>query len=145
MAGKGKKIIAAVVLLAAAGAAVGFYMWNKPHRDVASAGGIKAGAAALYTTFITDSAAAKKNYLQQVVEVKGVVHSTSKNQQNQTIITFKTATEGAYINCTMEGAADDIKEGSDITVKGICAGLGQADADLGIMGDVYLVRCYTVK
>lgn len=145
MAGKGKKITAAVLLLAAIGAAVAFYMWNKPHRDVSSTDGIKVAAAVLYKTFITDSVTAKKNYLQQVVEIKGIVNGLSKNQQGQTVITFKTAIEGAYINCTMEGGANEIKEGNGLAVKGICEGIGQADADLGIMGDVYLVRCYTVK
>ena len=124
-------------------AGIGYYFWNKPHRDVAGASGIKTNAAALYKAFTTDSAAANKNFIEQVIEVSGMVSSVSKNQQNQTIILIKTTTESAYINCTMEQQSVDIKEANNINIKGICNGLG--DAELGIMGDVYLVRCYLVK
>jgi tRNA_anti-like len=145
MAGKAKKIISAILVLAIAGAVTGYYIWNKPHQDVAGATGKKVAAVELYRSFIADSASAKKNYLQQILEVSGIVASISKNQQQQTVVLIKTATEGASVNCTLEGPADGIKEGNTISVKGICDGIGQGDADLGIMGDVYLVRCFLVK
>jgi hypothetical protein len=72
------------------------------------------------------------------------VKSISKNLQNQTVVILKTNTEGSYINCTMEGAAENIKEESSVIIKGVCQGI-QGDADLGIMGDVYLIRCYTAE
>ncbi len=142
MAGKAKKIAIGILVLAVAGAVAGYFMWNKPHQDVADAAGKKVTAIELYHSFTTDSVAAKKNYIQQVLEVSGIVSSISKNQQQQVVVLIKTATEGASVNCTMEGPASNIKEGSTISVKGICDGIGQGDADLGIMGDVYLVRCY---
>lgn len=145
MAGRAKKILTVVLLLTIIAAGAGYYLWNKPHKNVAAADSIKVAAAVLYKAFITDTIVAKNNYLQKVVEVKGSVNAVTENQQGQTLVTLKTATGGAYINCTMEGDANGIKEGSEITVKGICEGIGQADADLGIPGDVYLVRCYVVK
>ena len=145
MAGKAKKILSLVLILAVITAGAGYYFWNKPHQDVSGAEGIKTEATALYKTFITDSVAAKKNYLQKVVQVKGIVNAVSKNQQNQTVVTIKTGTEGAYINCTMEGEVVNIKEGNETTIKGICEGIAEGDAEMGIVGDVYLVRCYLVK
>ena len=145
MAGKAKKIISAVLILVLIAAAAGYYLWNKPHQNVSDADGIKTEATTLYKIFITDSVAAKKNFLQQVLQVKGIVNGISKNQQSQTVVTIKTGTEVAYINCTMEGEAVNIKEGNEVMIKGICEGIGEGDAEMGIMGDVYLVRCYQVK
>lgn len=145
MAGKVKKIAIVILILAVAGAIAGYCLWNKPHQDVADAAAKKVTAIELYHSFTTDSVIAKKNYIQQVLEVSGVVSSISKNQQQQVVILIKTATEGASVNCTMEGPANNIKEGSTISIKGICDGIGQGDADLGIMSDVYLVRCYLVN
>ncbi len=145
MAGKAKKIITAILVLALAGAAACYYIWNKPHQDVESAAAVKTTATELYKSFTTDSVTAKKNYDQQVLEVSGMVSAVSKNQQNQTVLLIKTDTDGASVNCTMEGEPAAFSVGSTVTIKGICDGLGQGDADLGIMGDVYLVRCYSVK
>lgn len=145
MTGKAKKILSVIAILALSGAVTGYFLWNKPHQDVADAAGKKVAATDLYQSFTSDSVSAKKNYIQQVLEVSGVVASVSKNQQQQTVVLIKTATDGASVNCTMEGPADGIKEGSTLAIKGICDGIGQGDADLGIMGDVYLVRCFLVK
>jgi tRNA_anti-like len=144
MAGK-KKVLIIISLIVLAVAYVGYYMWNKPAVNVAGADGVKAAAALLYKTFSTDSVIAKKQYAQQIVEVAGVVNGSSVNQQNQTVVLLNTGMEGANINCTLEGKAEHIKNGDSIVLKGICNGLGQGDADLGILGDVYLVRCYEVK
>lgn len=134
-----------IVVLALAGAAIGYYLWNKPHLDVATATAVNTEATVLYNAFSTDSVAAKKNYTQQVLEVTGTISSISKNQQGQTLVLLKTATEAAYINCTMEGEVAKEKEGDAVAIKGICNGMGQGDVDLGIMGDVYLVRCYIIQ
>lgn len=145
MAGKAKKILSVIIVLTLVGAALGYFIWNKPHLDIAGATGTKVVATELYKAFTTDSVSAKQYYIQQVLEVSGTVNSISKNQQNQALVLIKTGADGAFINCTMEGPADDIKEGATVAIKGICSGIGQGDADLGIMGDVYLVRGYLVK
>lgn len=145
MAGKAKKVALSLLVLIIIAGIVGYSLWNKPHTDVSSADAIKTDALSLYQSFTTDSANAKKKFLLQVVEVSGTVSSVNTNQQNQQIVLVKTATDGANINCTMEKAIDNIHPGTAISIKGICEGLGQGDADLGIPGDLYLVRCYPVK
>ena len=139
----GKKKVAAVLLICTVIAALaGYYMWNKPHLDVAAANAPKIEAGILYNSFITDSSSALKKYGQQVVEVSGTITGISKNQQQQTVLLLSTGVEGASINCTMEGSSDKVTVSEAVSVKGICEGLGQGDADLGILGDLYLVRCY---
>lgn len=145
MAGKKKVFITVSLFVVLTGAYIVYYLWNKPGIDVSGSDGVKTAAAVLYKTFSTDSLLAKKEYTQQVLEVAGKVNGTSVNQQNQTVVLLATGTDGGNINCTMEGKTGNIKTGDSIIVKGICNGIGQGDADLGILGDVYLIRCYQVK
>jgi hypothetical protein len=132
-----------VILLLAVG--TGYYMYNKPAQDVQSAEGKKVMAVALYDGFAKDSMAAKRNYSGKILQVSGVATQVSKNQQNNTVVLLRTNSEGAFVNCTIEGSAQGIVTGSMVEIKGICNGMGEGDADLGILGDVYLVRCHVVK
>ncbi|MES2849163.1 MAG: hypothetical protein V4685_08910 [Bacteroidota bacterium] len=134
-----------IVVLALVGASAGYFLWNKPHKDVSASEGIKANAPDLYQAFITDSAAANAKYIDKVVEVSGTIKSTSVNQQQQKVVSLQTKAGDAAVNCTMEQKDAIIKEGIEIKIKGICSGLGEGDADLGIMGDVYLIRCYIAE
>jgi flagellar basal body-associated protein FliL len=145
MNSKLRKIILVVLLVMAAGGAVGYFLWNKPHKDVFSANSIQSTAATLYQSFIKDSAAANVKYIDKVVEVSGIVKTISVNQQQQKVVSLQTGSGDAAINCTMEQKDAVIKEGTAIKIKGICSGLGEGDADLGIMGDVYLIRCYIAE
>lgn len=140
-----KTILYTLLLLAIGGGSVGYYMWNKPHRSVEGASGIKVAANDLYNAYNKDSAAANKQYTDKVVEVSGTVAKATTNQQNQVVVLLQTPQEGGYINCTMEGGNPNAKEGVSITVKGICSGYNGGDADLGLPGDVVLTRCYPVK
>jgi uncharacterized protein (DUF1330 family) len=141
-----KIIIFSVLAIAITGVLSAYLLYNKKHLDVQSADAIHVSAGELYKTFITDSTAAKKNFDGKILLVSGVVTSVSKNQQNQPIVLLKTDSDGASINCTMEGSLDNNRApGSHISIKGICNGIGQGDADLGIAGDVYLIRSYTSK
>ena len=132
----------AVIIIAGA---IGFYFYNKGPVNVKNATAIKTEAVNLYQSFLKDSATAKKTFLNNVLEVSGMVMKVSKNLENQVIVMLQTNEAGAYINCTMEKDAVVLPENKQATLKGICTGMGMGDADLGIMGDVYLVRCYLVK
>lgn len=140
-----KTIVFSLLGLFAIAAGIGFYLYNKGPVDVKHASGTKVIAAELYATFSKDSITAKKKYINNILEAAGTVVRISKNQQNQDIIFLKTNEAGAFINCTMEGPVENIKENDNIVIKGICTGMGMGDTDLGILGDVYLGRCYLVK
>lgn len=127
-------IIVAVIII--------YMVWNKPHRDVEDADAIKISAVELYNSLATDSANAKSLYINKVVAVSGVVKEVSKNQQNQQVVLLKTNVSGGYINCTMEVKSDNIKEGSNVLLKGICSGYIGGDKEMDLPGDVFLTRCY---
>ena len=145
MAGTPKKIVIIFCLITFIGLVAGFYLWNKPHQNIANATAIKIDAVTLYKVFSTDSITANKKFIQQVIEVSGIINSISKNQHNQMVTLIKTDTDGAFINCTLEQESNALLAGQSINIKGICNGIGQGDADIGIKGDVYLVRCYLAK
>lgn len=143
---KTKKVVWLVLLfLAVSGAAVGYYLFNKGPRDVKNSRGIKIPATELYKIFSTDSSTAYKKYSNQVLETAGMVETVTLNKEQVQLVTLKTGTEGAFINCTMDENNQNIQPGVLITLKGICSGIGEGDPDLGIMGDVYLSRCYLMK
>jgi pectate lyase len=145
MTTKKKIILLAVIVLVLVAVMVGYYFYTKGPIDVKGASGKKISAIELYKTFSTDSLSAKKQFLEKILEVSGTVVQVSQNQQNQAIVLLKTTTEGASVNCTLEGATNAVKEGDNISIKGICSGMGEGDVDMGITGDVYLIRCYMVK
>jgi hypothetical protein len=135
-------IFSVIIIIAAA---TGFYFYNKGPVNVQSSRSIKINAAALYQIFLADSLQAKKNYADKVLEVSGTIKQVSKNQQNQVIVMLQTNEAGAFINCTLEEDKTGLIENKPVTLKGICTGMGMGDAELGILGDVYLTRCYIVN
>ena len=140
-----KKIFLVILVLAVIGAATSYLLWNKPHQDVASSKAAKVLASDLYQIFSADSFVANKQYLQQVVLVSGLLKEVSTNQQQQVVAKLVTGVEGAYINCTFEERMPKLITGDTVTVKGICGGLDEGNPELGIPGDLYLLRCYISK
>ncbi len=146
MTSKTKKILLAVIIAIIGIAAImGYVLWNKPHKNVEAADATKITAVDLYNIFVTDSAKARSSYADKVLLVSGKVNRVSPNQQGQQVIYIETPVSGAYINCTMEEKSDGIKAGDDITIKGICSGYISGDEDIGLPGDVFLVRGYLLK
>lgn len=143
-----RTILFTVLCLVAIGAAVAYYLYNKkPLNPDDVSPDTKTTSTELYQAFAKDTLTAKKNFSRkdEVVEVSGTVSNVSQNQDKQTIILLKTNVEGASVNCTMEGAVENIKEGNNVRLKGFCTGIGAGDADLGIVADVYMIRCYLIK
>lgn len=145
-----KTILVSILGLVLIAAFTGYKLYNKKHFSVESATPAAAvSAAELHNTFVTDSAAAKAKFIgdessQKVIEVNGEVTGITTDQLKHTVLKLKTATDGAFINCEMEGAAGSIKTGDKITLKGICTGY-LFEADLGIPGDVNMNRCFIKK
>ena len=137
-----KIILSAILAIVCIGIITGYLLWNKPHKDVESADAVKITAADLYNIFITDSSKARSSYTDKVLLVSGEINNVSINQQSQQVIFFKTTVAGAFINCTMEGKAEGLKAGAQVTIKGICSGYISGDADMGLPGDVFLIRGY---
>ncbi len=143
-----RTIVFTVLGLFAIGAGIGYYLYNKkPINPNDVSPDTKITSTELYQAFAKDTLIAKKDFSRrnEVVEVSGVVSGIAQNQDKQSIILLKTNVGDASVNCTMEGLFENIKEGDNVRLKGFCTGMGAGDADLGIVADVYMIRCYQVK
>ena len=133
--------ILAVILVAAF---IGWLMYNKGPRDIQLSYGIPVKSKDLYNQFSKDSIKANIKYVDKVLEVKGIVKKVAENNQHQQVLLLDSGIEDANVNCTMEERVT-VKEGDLVKIKGICSGMGQGDVDLGIKGDVYIIRAYFIK
>ena len=83
-------------------------------------------AVSLYNDFDADEEKANKIYLNQVLEVTGVLVNSQTSDYSNPILELETAGFGV-INITMAGANEldgiELKEGQMVTVKGECIGL----------------------
>jgi hypothetical protein len=140
-----KTIVATVLILALAAGGIGYYMYNKPHKNVQSANAVKVAGPDLYAAFVKDSAAANKTYTDKVLEISGEVVKSELDQQQNVFVHLKAGDDGSIINCSMEEKTAPFKIGDKIALKGICDGYNPGDTDMGLPGDVVVNRCYTVK
>ena len=137
-----RNIVVIFLAIVAIVAIVGYSIWNEPHRDIKSASAVKTTAVKLYSDLTKDSANMKSKFVNNVVIVSGEVKKVLKNQNGDQIILLKTNVSDGSVNCTMEEKANNVKPGNTISIKGICSGYIGGDLDMGLPGDVFLIRCY---
>ena len=143
MANRSKRnIFFILILLVSVSSIYAYFLWNKPHKNIQNATAININAVNLYNSFNIDSAKAKTRFLNQVIEVSGIVKSVSLNKNKKQIILLKTSMAGAFINCTAEENNIIVHAGDTVSLKGICIGYMGSDEEMGLPGDVYLIRCY---
>ncbi len=130
-----KKLLVIVLVIATIGGAVTFYLYNKPHRDVASEEAAHTLTAdALFDAFDADEVGANALYLDKVVEVTGEVAEVTENGAGQAVITLTAA------NAMMGGVSATMQQpgkvsvipGQTATVKCRCT---------GYLMDVILINC----
>ena len=151
MASKTKKTVLFSILgILLIATVIGYKLYNKKHFSVENATPVaEITAAELHKSFSTDSTVSNTKFIgdevnQKVIQVTGEVSEIKKDQQGSTILLLKTATSGAYINCTLEKAPESIDIGKTITIKGMCTGYNY-DAEMDIPGDVIVTRCLIIK
>jgi hypothetical protein len=151
MASKTKKTVLLSILgLVLIAAVIGYNLYNKKHFSVETATpAAEISATDLHKTFATDTTLAKNKFIgdevnHKVIQVSGEVSAIKKDQQGSTVILLKTATDGAFVNCTLEGKSDNITIGKSITIKGVCSGYNY-DSEMGIPGDVIITRGFISK
>ncbi len=135
-----KNILIGLVIAAIVGGGYGYYQWNKPHRDMASAkADMSLEAKVIYDEFTADENAANTKYLDKVIQVKGVVASTDK-QEGSTVITLDTGDPMGGVVCELDALAKhektEFQAGEEVVFKGTCSGK---------LSDVQLSRCVLVK
>lgn len=134
-----KKILFGLLIVTAAVAGTGFYLYNKPAEKTVTADAVfTVDAAALFNEFEQNEAQANKKYLNKVVAVKGKIASISPKDELGVSISLDADNEMAGVSCQVSEADNlgDLREGDVITVKGLCT---------GVLMDVVLVKCSVEK
>lgn len=131
-----KKLIPIIVLIAAIiGGGVVYFIYNKPHRDIASEeAAYTLTADELFDAFEADEQAANAKYLDKVVAVSGPLADVTANGAGQSVLTI-TATNAMLggISATMQSKeAPALTLGESVTVKCRCT---------GYLMDVILINC----
>ena len=135
-----KRILYLVLALVLLGAAAGFYLWNKPHKNMETAKADMAiDATALFNEFNTDENTATATYLDKTVAVSGKVRETTKGEDGTVKVSFDTGSDFGVL-CELDPLSQhprtDFAPGETATFKGICTGFNF---------DVQLTRCVEVK
>lgn len=124
------------IVLLIISAAVGWYLYNKPHTGVENVeADIHITAADLYNDFEHDEALANKKYLNKVIEVTGNV-SEVQNVNGSQIILLSSTSDAGGVSCQLTNDENNkkstVKKSTTITIKGRCS---------GYLMDVNLVDC----
>jgi hypothetical protein len=135
-----KNILSVIVVIGVMAGGYGYYLWNKPHQDMAAAKvDMALDAKLLYEEFMKDEAAANAKYLDKVIQVKGIVTSVDK-QNGTSLIMLETGDPMGGVACELDPltthAKSDFNEGEEVLFKGTCSGK---------LSDVQLSRCVLVK
>ncbi|RYY99846.1 MAG: hypothetical protein EOO11_03645 [Chitinophagaceae bacterium] len=142
-----KKILLTVIALSLVGGAI--YGWREYHRgnpDLADAEArYSLEAPALIAAFEKDTAAAGRQYVDQILAVTGPVRSIDA-VGNPVVIFIGTAGGLSSVRCSMDTAHAAtyraLTAGSKVTIKGRCTG-GEV-SDMGLGTDVSLKNCVVV-
>ena len=123
-----------LILLFAAGWA--FYLYNKPHLDVGHLRpAFRMDAADLYKAYAHDEAAANRNYVDKVIEVKGTISDETATDSNFSLF-LNTGDPLGVINCGFHRSRHTKQKfplkGTVVVIKGRCT---------GFLNDVNMVDC----
>ena len=119
-----KKIFFFALLAALLGTAgVWYFIFYRPshqQRDMTKVAFVLS-AADLVKDFQTNEAAANKKYLNQTLQLTGIVGDTSHNQMGQPTVLLKSGDDFTSVYCTLQ-APHSVVPGTSITLVGVCTG-----------------------
>jgi hypothetical protein len=144
-------IIAAVALAGILlGGGIGFYLFNKPHRDVQSAKiDYVLTSTQIVSEYLTDMDAANQKYLaadgdSKILEITGVVNKITENFNGQKVVLLKGSEDKAGVSATFTPETNSklagVKIGQTITVKGVIRSGASYDEDLELYENVILEK-----
>lgn len=119
-----KKIFLFVLVACLSATAVVYYLYNKPVEKVESMKGISVSALDLAKEYSSNEKAADTKYLDQAIEVTGLVTEIEQNQDGGTMVILQTDDPTAGIQCALRDAKISVTKGATVTIKGKCSGNG---------------------
>lgn len=124
MKSKYKILLVVLLLVALTAGFAGYFMWNKPKRDVENEKGVAVSAAQLVKEFQENENEANAKYLDKAIEVTGLVAEVSKNQDGKQTILLSSDDAFTGVFCTLKDTENtSLATGANVTIKGICSGM----------------------
>lgn len=135
-----KKIFIITLLIILGTSIVLYKIYNKPHIDIAvTEPDLSLDAEFITNEFISDENKANEEYLDQIIEIKGIIKRISY-ERGKTIISLGKEEMFGNVNCHMLPEENlelqNLKVGQTVTLKGICT---------GYLLNVILVRCVLIN
>ncbi len=132
-----KWIIAALLLIGIIGITTAYYIYNKPHAEVASMEvDHTVDATTLYASFDQNEKEANTEYLNDVIIVNGKLLTIEKSEDGGTTLIIDGGAMLGGVKCEMDSHSvhdlDSLEVGDPLKLKGICS---------GFLMDVIMVRC----
>jgi hypothetical protein len=115
-------IVLVVALITILTALIGF---NKKHADTAKVRpDFVITATTLQKEFEDNETAASARYINKIIEVSGIIASTSLSDSAHLNISLKTGSDISSVNCVFPAIGDlsKFKPGDEITLRGECSG-----------------------
>ncbi len=139
-----RKVLPFIIVLILAVAAYGwFFVYNKPHKDIAkSKTDFTFLATELSLKFETEAKKTNSKLNEKVLSIEGTIHSIS-NQDTLCFITLKgsknyvISSELTKDECT---SLRKLKTGDRVKLKGLYVGYFEADEDFEMIGDIKLKK-----
>ena len=124
-----KKIIYFVISIVIIAIVAGLYIWNKPHRNIASAKeDYSISAEEFYKEYSANEEAANKKYLNKIISVNGKISEIQLENANEPTLALKTTEDGITVSCGFDSKRlkdlKSLKTGDLVKIKGKCDGLG---------------------
>lgn len=141
-----RKIIVVIIILIAAGAIVGLYLYNKPAQITARGKAqVSIDAEKLVSAYVENEDAANASYLGKVIEVRGTISEVS-NEADHVKVLLSSGEGLDVVSCTipktgnMKHSPESLSTGQVVLVKGECTGFLS-----GLMNDVVMDKCIIVE
>ncbi|MFC2176552.1 hypothetical protein ACFLR1_06255 [Bacteroidota bacterium] len=117
---------------------IAYYMYNKPHRDVASEEALFVTTAnQIFDEFEANETDANTKYLDKTIQVTGAIAEIGLNDVGKSYVIL--AADNAMIggvSATFEEEIDNLSVGNELSVKGRCTGM---------LMDVVMINCTLVE
>lgn len=151
---KKRKIIKAVIITVVIGiigaGVIGYYMFNKPHRNVQNVDADYAlSSSQVVTEYLTDKIAANEKYLSadgdsKILAVTGTVNKISDDFNGQKVVLLKNENDKAGVSCSFtketNGSVAELKIGQTATIKSVIRSGASYDDDLEMFENVILEK-----
>ena len=115
-----KYMLAVFLIIVLAGAGVGIWMWNMPHRKAENVTGVSISIDSLCGAYEHSEDSANGRFLNKALVITGKAHEVIHNLDGGVIAVLRDSVFD--VQCALRDTGALITEGQKITVKGFCTG-----------------------